>query len=316
MNRIFLALAMMMPLAACTTVDDPFLRTGALKADGPSLATAVSADYALAIVPGIEAASVRQTVRENDAEQTILYANATDLAGENALTVTVGKGSKSSRHAPSQSEIEAEMRGALSGVRMRVSPVIGDNAYGVFGYATGALGKGGSCIYAWQLAGNITPIGGVGSGYAAQIRLRYCNPSMSQDRIAVLMQGLRIKPVSSQTFQTLRFAAGSGKVSAAPLYMTQPIAEQVAQPSVTDVAVVAPVRRMPKHVVIADVSSETAKTEEKTVANAVKVPMPGETAVLAATDTVPAVAGQNASSKAIFKPAIILAPAAVASATQ
>ncbi|OBZ92724.1 hypothetical protein ADU59_25450 [Pararhizobium polonicum] len=308
MNRIFLALAVMMPLAACTTVDDPFLQTGALKANGPSLATAVSADYALAIVPGIGAASVRQTVGENHVEQTILYANATDLAGENALTVTIGKGGKSIRRAPSQSEVEAEMRGALSGVRMRVSPVIGDNAYGIFGYATGALGKGGSCIYAWQQARNITPDGGVGSGYAAQIRLRYCNPSMSQDRIAVLMQGLRIKPVSSQTFQTLRFAAGSGKVSATPLYMPQP--------SVMDVAVMAPVRPVPKRIVIAEASSDAVKSDEKTIVGAVKVPMPGEAAVLAATDTVPAVVGQTVSGKAIVKPAIILAPAAVASATE
>lgn len=316
MNRLFLILTAMLPLAACTTVDDPFLQTSALKADGPSLATSISADYALAIVPGIEAASVRQTVGENRVEQTILYANTTDLAGENALTVTIGKGAKSFRGAPSQSEIAVEMRTALSGVRMRISPVIADNAYGVFGYATGAIGKGGSCLYAWQLAKTIAPNGTAGlagTGYAAQIRLRYCNPSMPQERIAVLMQGLRIKPVSSQTFETLRFAAGSGDVVAAPLYVSRPRVEQAIELSVAEA--VEPVRRTPKRIVIEEASSRPVAAEDKRIANAVKVPLPGEAAALAATDVSPAVAMQ-AVSKVAMKPSFIPMPAAVASAVE
>ncbi len=312
MKYLLPVIAIMLALSSCTTVDDPFLQTGALKANGPSLATSASADYALVALPGLPAASVRQSVRTDHIEQTILYANATDLAGENALTVTIGKGGKGFKGAPSQAAIEAEMRTALSGVRMRVSPVISDNAYGVFGFATGPLGKGGSCVYAWQLARSITPNGGAGIGsvYAAQIRLRYCNPAMPQDRVATLMEGLRIKPVSAQTFETLRHAAGSGTLAAAPVFAPQPVAEQVAEPSVAEVA---PVRRKLRRAVSPDTIAEPVEAAQKTVENAVKVPMPGEAAALAAKDTAPAVVEQSAS-KLIVKPSTVPLPAAVASA--
>ncbi|KQS91069.1 MULTISPECIES: cellulose biosynthesis protein BcsN [unclassified Rhizobium] len=310
MKYLLPVIAAMLALSSCTTVDDPFLQTGALKADGPSLATSASADYALAALPGLPAASVRQSVRTDHIEQTILYANATDLAGENALTVTIGKGGEGFKGAPSQAEVEAEMRTVLSGVRMRVSPVISDNAYGVFGFATGPLGKGGSCLYAWQLARSITPNGGagLGSGYAAQIRLRYCNPAMPQDRVAALMEGLRIKPVSAQTFETLRHAGGSGAMAAAPVLVSQPVAEQVVEPSVAEVA---PVRRKLRRAVSPAMTAEPVEAAQKTVENAVKVPMPGEAAALAAKDAVPVVAEQSAS-KAIIKPSTVPLPGAVA----
>lgn len=313
MKYLFPVIAAMMALSSCTTVDDPFLQTGALKADGPSLATSAPADYALAALPGLPAASVRQSVRTDHIEQTILYANATDLAGENALTVTIGKGGKGFKGAPSQAAIEAEMRTALSGVRMRVSPVISDNAYGVFGFATGPLGKGGSCLYAWQLARSITPNGGAGfgPGYTAQIRLRYCNPSMPQDRVATLMEGLRIKPVSAQTFETLRHAGGSGAMAGAAVLVSQPVAEQVVEPSVAEVA---PVRRRLRRVVNADTIAEPVDAAQKTVKNAVKVPMPGEAAALAAKEAAPVVAEQVSASKVIIKASTVPLPGAVASA--
>ncbi len=313
MKYLLPVVSIMLALSSCTTVDDPFLQTGALKADGPSLATSASADYALAALPGLPATSVRQTVRTGHIEQTILYANATDLAGENALTVTIGKGGKGFKGAPSQAEVEAEMRTVLSGVRMRVSPVISDNAYGVFGFATGPLGKGGSCLYAWQLARSITPNGGagLGSGYAAQIRLRYCNPAMPQDRVAALMEGLRIKPVSAQTFETLRHAGGSGALAAAQVLVPQPLAEQVAEASTADVT---QVRRKLRRVVNADTIAEPVEVAQKTVENAVKVPMPGEAAALAAKDAVPVVADQVSASKVIVKPSTVPLPGAVASA--
>ena len=102
MKHLLPVVSITLALSSCTTVDDPFLQTGALKANGPSLATSASVDYALAALPGLPAASVRQTVRTGHVEQTILYANATDLAGENVLTVTIGKGGKGFKGAPSQ----------------------------------------------------------------------------------------------------------------------------------------------------------------------------------------------------------------------
>jgi hypothetical protein len=319
MKHILPVIAVMQLLSSCTTVDDPFLQTGALKADGPSLATSASVDYALAALSGLPAASVRQSVRTGHIEQTILYANATDLAGENALTVTIGKGGKGFKGAPSQAEVEAEMRTVLTGVRMRVSPVISDNAYGVFGFATGPLSKGGSCLYAWQLARSITPNGGdgLGSGYAAQIRLRYCNPAMPQDRVAALMEGLRIKPVSAQTFETLRHAAGSGALAAAPVFVPQPVAEQVVEPSVVEVVEAAPVRRKLRRVENPHVVAEPVDAARKPVENAVKVPMPGEAAALAAKDAATAiVVEQKVSSRAAAKPSLIPMPAALASVAQ
>ena len=54
-----------------------------------------------------------------------------------------------------------------------------------FRYATGSIGKGGSCVYAWQFARNINPYDGgrLGAAAAAQIRMRYCSPALVADRI-------------------------------------------------------------------------------------------------------------------------------------
>ncbi|WP_455272658.1 cellulose biosynthesis protein BcsN [Rhizobium herbae] len=323
MRKVFPAIALASMLASCTSViDDPFLRTGAVEGNWPSLATTVSPEDAVAALPGLPATTVRQTAANGKIEQTIVYANATDLAGENMLSVTIDPSARITRSngAPSRSQVEAEMRNALSGVKMRISPVIADNAYGVFGYATGSVGKGGSCVYAWQLGKNIRPYDGArlaATGGAAQIRLRYCSPSIAADRIVALMQGLRINSASTQNFQALGYTAGSAAFAPAPL--VAPFAQQELRPATADVTAVAPERRVSRPAVAEETSVETAKNEvtekaEKIIVNAVKVPMPGDAAALAAVDAKPAVMQQEAS-KAVMKPSFVPLPAAVASVT-
>ena len=320
MKRVFPAIALASMLASCTSVvDDPFLRTGAIEGNWPSLATTVSPEYAAAALPGLPATTVRQTGGKGKIEQTIVYANATNLPGENMLSITIDPSAKITRSngAPSRSQVLAEMRSALSGVAMRISPVIADNAYGVFGYATGSIGKGGSCVYAWQFAKNIRPYDGgqfTASGGAAQIRLRYCSPSIAADRIVALMQGLRLNPSSSQTFQTAGYTGGPSAFGPVPFM------EQAARPNAVENIAAAPVRRVKRPVVAENqpmdrVVAETAGTAEKTIANAVKVPMPGEAAVMAAAEPVPVVA-QPEVSKVAAKPSLVPLPAAVASVAQ
>lgn len=320
MKRVFPAIALASMLASCTSVvDDPFLRTGAIEGNWPSLATTVSPEYAAAALPGLPATTVRQTGGKGKIEQTIVYANATDLPGENMLSITIDPSAKITRSngAPSRSQVLAEMRSALSGVAMRISPVIADNAYGVFGYATGSIGKGGSCVYAWQFAKNIRPYDGgqfAASGGAAQIRLRYCSPSIAADRIVALMQGLRLNPASSQSAQMLGYAAAPGAFAPVPFL------EQEARPVAAETAVAAPVRRVRRPAVTENRSVDTAAVEstgkaETTIVNAVKVPMPGEAAAIAAAEPAPVVA-QPEVSKVAAKPSFVPLPAAVASVAQ
>ena len=324
MKRVFPAIALASMLASCTSVvDDPFLRTGAVEGNWPSLATTVSPEYAVAALPGLPATTVRQTGAKGKVEQTIVYANATDLAGENVLSVTIDPYARITRSngAPSRPQVEAEMRNVLSGVKMQISPVIADNAYGVFGYATGSIGKSGSCVYAWQFAKNIRPYDGAQfatTSGAAQVRLRYCSPSIAADRIVALMQGLRLNPASSQNVQALGYAAGPGAF--APLPLAVPFEQQEARPIAAETAVAAPVRQVKRPAVAENPSVDTATVEpaektKKIIVNAVKVPMPGEAAAIAAADTVPAVVQQDVS-KGTMTPSFVPLPAAVASVAQ
>jgi hypothetical protein len=169
---------------------------------------------------------VRQTVANNSLHQEIVYANQTTLSGENVLTVDIGPPEDSTfLRPPSVWQIKNEMRSVLP-VAMSLSPVIGSNTSGVYGYATATIGNG-SCLYAWQQVKTVAPADSTGFAkltrrhLAATIRLRYCHPSITTDRIHVLMDGLRLKDVNSQTLDVLRFAASSADV-AQPLAVVTP----------------------------------------------------------------------------------------------
>ena len=236
--RLLAAPALLLLLAGCTTVDDPFLATGSVRPDAPPLATEVAPQFAAALLPGAGAVeSVRQTLGADDLQQVIVYGNATAGAGENALTVRIGRPGAGAAflRAPTRGAILAEMRAALPGVAMTIDATPGNNLHGVYGYATGALGASGSCLYAWQYVKRIVPVDGATAearwrapAYAAQLRLRFCDPAIPPDRIASLMDGLRLKPVTRETFDMLRYAAGSG----GPLIGSVPVvtAETISTP--------------------------------------------------------------------------------------
>ncbi|AOF90921.1 cellulose biosynthesis protein BcsN [Sinorhizobium sp. RAC02] len=259
-------------IAGCTAVPDPFLETGAIRPDAPPLSTEVSPDFAAAYLPSIAGRieSVRQTSRADFFEQKIVYTNATASAGENLLTVRVGTPSEGMvfLRAPTRSAILAEMRQALPGVAMAINAAPGQNLHGVYGYATGPLGKAGSCVYAWQFAKRVSPMGRLGTGnYSAQVRLRFCHPTLPQERLAMLMDGMRLKPVTRETFDLLSYAGGSGSMRSQPMLAR-------AEPAVIlDDSVEVEPRRTPKRRVV----EEKRREEPAVIRNAVRVPLPGET---------------------------------------
>jgi hypothetical protein len=328
MRRLFWLIPLV--LSGCNSVDDPFLQTSALTRDtakdAPALASSVSPEFALGSVPviGSPATAVRQTARKNYAQQTIVYGNATDLPGENTLVVTVGApgSDKGFTRAPSAGDIRAEIAVALPGVDMKISNVIGDNAYGTFGYASGTIGKGGSCIYAWQLARNVSARDGAGfaalggSKYAAQVRLRYCAPSTSVEQLVGLMNGLRLKPVTAGTFDMLRGAAGQGFAATTSVPVLQPVVQQAA--IATEPVIQRKRVRRTESPAVVEAVQEPVPDEASGIKNAVKIPLPGAAAVDADKQPVAAAAVaqdipvEKAAQTQIAKPSLIPLPGAVA----
>lgn len=274
----WLILALPLFATGCTAVPDPFLETSAIRPDAPPISTEVSPEFAAAYLPSISGRieSVRQTVRDDFFEQAIVYSNATASAGENVLTVRVGTPSEGMAflRAPTRRAILAEMRQALPGVAMKINPAAGQNTHGIYGYATGSLGTSGSCLYAWQFAKRTAPLsetamGRLGAGtYSAQVRLRFCHPAMPEERIATLMAGLRLKPVTHDTFGILQYAGGSGHMR------SQPVLTRAEPVVVVEDSVEVEPRRTPRRRVVEEKPAE----EPVVIRNAVRVPLPGETA--------------------------------------
>ena len=265
---VFLTLtALALPLAACTsTTQDPFLTAATGLAAAPPISAEISPQFALAALPPSAGriVSVQQVARENGLGQTVVYANRTALSGDNALTIEVSNADAATRpvRAPTRGEIRKEMAETLPGIAMRIDDVIGDNAQGVFGFALGTSG-GAHCLYGWQV---VKSGAAVQRPYAASLRLRFCDPSMSEAELVSLMQGLRLLPVSKETVAMLRKAPGRAYVTPASL-----APEVTAEP-------VSPRRSRPRQ--------NTAAPDEQ--ADAVAVPLPGEASARPAAMTVPA----------------------------
>ena len=223
-------------MTGCSTVlQDPYLTNSIVVPSAPTVASEVAPEYALALLPSVAgtARSVRQQVQDQHAKQEIVYENPTSMQGENILAVEVGRtgGEEFPMRAPSEAKIMSEMRGVLPGISMTISPIIGQNGQGIFGYATGAFGSSGSCIYAWQfikdLSGDDTSYLGslTATRYSAQIRLRYCSPTVGQQNITLFMQGLRMKQVNTETFGVMKFAIGSSATArTTPVVRAYPVA--------------------------------------------------------------------------------------------
>lgn len=137
----------------------------------------------------------------NATTQDIVLTNRSRTAGQNMVTVTLfgpvkqvtGPENLQSNPALSLSAIGAEMRAALPGVPMRVSPYYAQSRYGAFGYASGTSAQGDMCLYAWQrirgpdLDSNMT----IGQG-TISLRLRLCEPGASESELLAVMTGMTI----------------------------------------------------------------------------------------------------------------------------
>lgn len=302
--RWVVAMAMMATLSGCASVEDPFL-TGSVSgpaSGAPALSQEVPVAYALAALPAAIGAprSVRQTAPGDDStvRQQIVYANTTKLAGENVMTVETGRSTDSRfTRAPTRNQLLAEIHKALPGVPMKISTVIGENVYGVFGYATGPAGNG-ACIYAWQLA---NAAGGVGGHYPAKVRLRFCHDRISEERIPMLMQGLSVKPLTGQAVSALRSLRGSAMASSSSTYSADVLfdapaernvsAEEPAKPIIAPRRVVAVAAKPAEPV--APLPVKAAETQVPLIAHAAKVPMPGDKAVSGAVAQAPAASAES-----------------------
>lgn len=180
-------------LHGCNTVEDPFLDgVSGMAGTGPTGNRELAIHQARASLAGLGEAplSVRQTGTNGGTRQEIIYANQTTVPGENALIIVTGATSQSKRRGgPNPNEISQALKSEFPGVSMRIDPVIGHNAYGVYGTATANLGKGGGCVYAWQ-AVDRNSAAGINEPFAA--RLRYCHPTIGPDILAGLLGGLTL----------------------------------------------------------------------------------------------------------------------------
>ena len=137
----------------------------------------------------------------NSTTQEIVLSNRSNTPGQNMVTATLfgpvksvtGPENLQSNPAISLSAIGAEMRQAMPGVSMRVSPYFPQRRYGSFGYAMGTSPQGDNCIYSWQrirtpdLDSNMT----IGQG-TITLRLRLCEPGMSEENLLAVMTGMTI----------------------------------------------------------------------------------------------------------------------------
>ena len=198
MKHLILLFSLLM-LASCTSVEDPWLdgvstgaTTGSAAAGG--INRELSPQLAAADLPAIGATpiAVRQLSSEDGSVQQIVFPNKATIAGENMLVVReVVASSSAGRKAPTSAELSREMRAAMPGVVMDVTPVLGSNAYGPYGAARGTLPSGGGCVYAWQVVNR--PAAAFGqSAKAVQVRLRYCDADRKAEELVPLLSSLTL----------------------------------------------------------------------------------------------------------------------------
>ncbi|WP_412050155.1 cellulose biosynthesis protein BcsN [Hoeflea sp. Naph1] len=273
MPRSLAMMALALSVTGCATGEDSSMFTGSIKPVAPTLISDVSPEYAAAYLPRVagRVESVRQSSKPDHIFQTVLYPNAGYGDGENKLSVSIAPPSSGTSYyqAPSRREIISEMRTELPGVAMQISTAIGQNLQGPFGYAIGQRATGGSCIFAWQTATDVSRTDKVGVGrlmrnrYAAKVRLRYCHPTMSEDGLVALMSAMRVREISASTVEMLRFAEGSGVA---------------VQPSYAAVTVQARPKASPVKVTVKRVRKPVSEEVASPASNAPRILKPGELA--------------------------------------
>ncbi|MDH4411910.1 MAG: cellulose biosynthesis protein BcsN [Rhizobium sp.] len=194
MNRNLVMVLALSALHGCNTVEDPFLediaRTETIAATGNRELPVHLASVSLAGL-GETPLSLRQTSSEGATTQTLVWANTTNIPGENMVTVSTASPSSSTlRKGPDRAEISRALRREFPGVAMTIDPVVRRNAYGAYGAASGRLAEGGGCVYAWQVVGRDRD---TGRDEPLHVRLRYCHQHLSPEVLVDLMAGLTLR---------------------------------------------------------------------------------------------------------------------------
>jgi hypothetical protein len=132
----------------------------------------------------------------NATEQQIALSTSSRVSGQNMFRVQMFgpmDGTKAGQTRLREgylppANIHTEMRQLFPGVRMSRSPYYVQNRYGPFGYAVGRSASGDTCLYGWQ---RLTSTGAtqtlIGNKGSIQIRLRYCDDSLSEPRLLQAM---------------------------------------------------------------------------------------------------------------------------------
>jgi hypothetical protein len=200
-----LLIATALGLAACETAP-PF---------GPTPSRLASPAEAFALPPagGPAVVGVVERSYSNARSQEVALATRGSTPGQNAITVAVlGTGRPRGDDvlltpALSDAAIAAEMRRALPGVEMRISPFFASNVYGPFGYAFGRGAGGDLCLYGWQrLDSAPRPLA---RQRAISARMRICEPGGTEAGLLANMTGYTITVPMDESF-------GAGRSFAAP----------------------------------------------------------------------------------------------------
>lgn len=223
MKNLILTLALTLPLAACSMATDKSIITNSTQALAPSLASQVAPNNAVAYLPSIAGPiiSVRQKSGNNRVHQTVLYPNLGYGGGENQIIVDVSHvgGNREYYQAPTRRKVLSELKRFFPTMKMVIDETPGENLHGVYGYAYGSSKTDGNCIFAWQVIKNVTrgDLGDVQrflqTKFASKVRVRYCHPTKTKQQLLVLMNGFRVKEVTSSTIEMLRFSEGAGYVN-------------------------------------------------------------------------------------------------------
>lgn len=242
-------IAALMGLSACTIITDRDLMTGSTGAGqnalasgtwvggtwaganwakgkvsghrlAPSLSNEINPNYAIAYLPSVAGniQTVRQQSGRDRIHQTVLYPTTGHGSGENQIIIDVAKvkGNNDYIHAPTRRQIQQELKRFFPKMPMTIDELPGENLYGIYGYAYGTSKIDGNCIFAWQVISDVSrrdldemknPFQ---ANYRAKLRVRYCHPTKSKDQLLVLMNGFRVKPVTSATMEILRFSESTG----------------------------------------------------------------------------------------------------------
>ncbi|WP_165814781.1 cellulose biosynthesis protein BcsN [Labrenzia sp. 011] len=194
MRRLLLASVLAISLAACAKSP---------KVESLSSANTVPISEAFATPPpgGPAIVGIIETAFTNGKQQDIALATQGKTPGQNLLRVqligvtsnAIANGGSLSEASPSQEEVSREIAKFLPGVNVKRSPYFLQNHYGPFSYAAGRSSAGDICIYAWQRIGKPQSRKTIFSTRGAiQIRLRLCDPKMSEQELLEKMYGISI----------------------------------------------------------------------------------------------------------------------------